>query len=441
MPKKLKSNAPEMLMSKCILLFMTLFVTLLSTQALANGAANAVANTDESKEINELLCPDSKLISGAKIISSVCWSGIFPIYLGGSRIAGKKKYAPSMRADKTFCNCEKGLLSVPGLTTSLFLPTYMVTLTSKPYCFPELGGVIMSENLGLVNRLAIGNQDLTDGDEQGLDNDSDYQFHFAAYPVMRILNSFKLGSCMTDSLTSFDYLWLSETLPFWDGGDPELLSILTPEAVLLSNPLAWGAIIYDCVVSSLDESSDKIFFGSGCQGSMFPLSGETSDPSKESSMSLIANRSFFFVSRIGQLNLTAGKDALCKPVKMPLWKKSTYRIQKMWPMAELKSGENEDCFGGAGPGCDTSREQVASVASYQRTTVDRIESPDEFDPAADLTSQISSYKIGSLNDVCTHPVGQTTLAWGEWRTAGARGSDFASYLYFQWKDCCLQFKN
>jgi conjugal transfer pilus assembly protein TraU len=413
----------------------------------------STSDATEQLEIDDILCPSSDLIGGAKLITDVCWSGVFPIYLGGKRIMGKKKYAPSLRADKSFCNCDKGILSVPGVTTALFLPAYMVTLTTRPYCFPELDGAMLSSNLGLVNKWAIGGQDLNDDEEPGLANQADYQFHFASFPVMSILNQFRLGTCKTDGLESFDYLWISETLPFWDGGDPELLSVLTPEAVVLSNPLAWAAIIYDCVASSIDEPVDKIYFSSGCQGSMFPLTAETENPSKESSMSLIANRAFFFISRIGQLRLSAGNKALCKPQKMPLWKRSTYRVQKMWPNPELKADDGARCFGGAGPGCDDERgtggnsqnqqAQVSVEVNGANTTPQNSELDPQFnsigfDPAQSITSQLNTYKIASLNEICTHPVGQTAMAWGEWRTAGARGESFASYLYFQWKDCCIQ---
>jgi conjugal transfer pilus assembly protein TraU len=407
-----------------------------STPVFAFQAAEESATTvSTTLDVDDLLCPNSRLL-GSKMITDVCWSGVFPMFLGGVRLKGKRKYAPEGRATKRTCSCDNGgPLKMYGVTASLYVPQYLLTVTARPFCFPELNGIVMSESLGLVSRFAIGNQDARDDETNVPENDSDYQFHFAAFPIMRILNTFRLGTCNGDGFASFDYLWLSETLPFWTS-DPELITTLTPEAAILSNPLGWAAIIYDCVQSSIDQPVDKIFFSSGCQGSLYPLSGETSNSSKEASMSLIANRAFYFVSRIGQLKQTFGNDAVCKPIKQPLWKRTGYRIQKMWPMPELDADSADECITGGAEACtDDEASNYVSLSDPRNTVEEYTNVEGVFDPTELLTSQISSWKIGTLNGICTHPVGQTVYAWGEFRTAPT--NDHASYLYFQWKDCCV----
>jgi conjugal transfer pilus assembly protein TraU len=38
----------------------------------------------------------------------------------------------------------------------------------------------------------------------------------------------------------------------------------------------------------------------------------------------------------------------------------------------------------------------------------------------------------------SHPIGQTTFAWGEWRVIPAVGED-AIYVLWRWHDCCATF--
>jgi conjugal transfer pilus assembly protein TraU len=174
---------------------------------------------------------------------------------------------------------------------------------------------------------------------------------------------------------------------------------------------------------------DELFFVNGCWGRMYPLTGDLgSAPNKVEGKSLIATRALYFLSRIGVLKRTMGDDVLCAPKKMPVLKKSQYRMQQIWPMSESSSDESI-CTGEGGCG-----------GNNGSTSPDTPAALDPNSTGVNLTGEISAnqidqIKLNSLNGTCTHVPGQTSFAWGIWRDA--KQPDFASYLIYQWKDCCL----
>jgi conjugal transfer pilus assembly protein TraU len=390
-----------------------------------------VPNTPEQQSaIDKALCPSSNIL-GAKMITDVCWEGLFPMYLGGVRFGGKSKYAPNDRANDRACFCEgdiaAGQAPLFGVTLGMWQPTYLMTVVKKPYCFPELNGAQLGSELGLVSRYNIGNQDQSLGDDEDESNQSMYSWHLASFPLMHIMELFTNFSCQQSGYISFDLIWISETLPHHY--DPSLAAFIVPESILFANPLALPFIAVDCVASSIDEPMDELFFVNGCWGRMYPLTGDLgSAPNKVEGKSLIATRALYFLSRIGVLKRTMGDDVLCAPKKMPVLKKSQYRMQQIWPMSESSSDESI-CTGEGGCG-----------GNNGSTSPDTPAALDPNSTGVNLTGEISAnqidqIKLNSLNGTCTHVPGQTSFAWGIWRDA--KQPDFASYLIYQWKDCCL----
>lgn len=381
---------------------------------------SAFSQEETTLEISDITCPSSNII-GTALITDVCWEGMFPIYIGNMRVKGPSQYTPSDASDRNFCLCDgdlsNGILPQFGARLGFFLPKYLLTVTKKPYCFPELNGAELASQLGLVSRFNVGNEDMSQSEGDGITNQSSYSWHLASLPLLSILELFDLKSCNADGYINFDMLWISETLPHWY--DPELAYYIAPESKLFSNPLALAGVVADCVASTFSQPVDSIFFAAGCWGNMYPLTAHTgSNPDKVSSKSLVAARALFFLSRIGVLERTMGNDALCKAKKMPILKKSQYRIQQLWPMSESESTdilcENDEA-------CDSTT--MSSTLGPERVG----ESPN--------ANNIEQIEMNSLNETCTHPIGQSTFRWGMWR--GAKQEDHASYLIFQWNDCCM----
>ena len=124
-----------------------------------------------------------------------------------------------------------------------------------------------------------------------------------------------------------------------------------------------------------------------------------------------------------------GDDALCRARKMPFFKKSMYRWQQIWPHTEANSDESI-CAGENGCG-DSMSEGTTGPDSTGSVTVGG-----SVVRTGDMSANmIEEVRMNSLNGTCTHPSGQTSFSWGIWR--GAEQQGHASYLIFQWMDCCL----
>ena len=389
---------------------------------LFHGRAFAQGATEKTLTINDIQCPNSKII-GKALITDVCWEAMFPIYIGGVNLKGKSRYAPADRNKNRLCSCagslKDGTLPTAGTSIGMYLPKYLLTVTKKPYCFPELNGTELASKLGLVSRYNVGNEDDSDDDGGGSSNDVSYSWHLSALPLTKILELFNTLGCFSDGYSTFDILWISETLPMWY--DSELAFYVAPESMIFATPLALAGMVTDCLSSTLLSPMDSLFFVAGCWGSMYPLSGSLGAiGDKVAGKSLIAARALFFLSRIGVLERTMGSDAVCRNRKMPIMKKSQYRFQQLWPMSE---SESMDVLCKDDKGCDN---KTAS------TTL----GPEKFGSNLNK-NKIEQIAINSINKTCAHPIGQSTFNWGIWRDA--KQADFASYLIFQWNDCCGDF--
>src|SRR5690606_1323202 len=69
-----------------------------------------------------------------------------------------------------------------------------------------------------------------------------------------------------------DMQYATELDPLWD--DDELAFLINPEAILFANPIAQAACVADSLKASVTKFGiDALFWCSGSQGSIYPLSG------------------------------------------------------------------------------------------------------------------------------------------------------------------------
>ena len=389
--------------------------------------------TGESIDVDEVLCPKSNAIG--KLLKNTCWEGYFPMYIAGVRLGGKERYSPSNRNEDRLCACggdlAEGIAPTAGTSLGMFNIKYLMEVTSKPYCFPTLGKEL-SSRLGLTSRFNVGNEDNENTENEGFSNTSSFSWHLAMFPLTRMLELFDDFTCGQDLAVTFDYLWMSETLPMYY--DEELANILTPENIAIAagnfagQSLAMAVLPIDCIASSTPgfHPVDELFWVAGCWGNLYPLAAPINTTAdKVQGKSLIATRALYFLSRIGMLNRTMGEDVLCEEAKMPFLKRSQYRMSQYWPMAE--AGTNETLCTG---------EEGCSGASYSNTGADE---PDQARTQVSSSSTsangLDKLAINSLNSTCTHKVGETSYRWGVHRDA--KQEDHALYLIYQWRDCCL----
>ena len=255
-------------------------------------------------------------------ITDVCWGCMFPLSIGFLDIW------PSSRPDtpnpaSPICLCGSPIPRI-GIAAGFWEPVRLLDVTTKPYCFPNLGGLSLGSGIikgkGYYHGAGYG--------AQGQQSTAKYDVHYYIYPLlywMEILTDFL---CFEQS--SFDVAYMTEIDPLWD--DDVLTTIINPEVALFANPIAVAACAADCVTSTVGLPFDYLFWCSGCQGSMYPMNGNiAASGAAVQSARLAAERMIYKMHREGLAWGTMGSQGLCHKYLMPILKKSQYRLQAINP--------------------------------------------------------------------------------------------------------------
>ena len=280
---------------------------------------------------------DEALCSGRLInpITDVCWDCLFPISVGAFPVA------PSARPDhpnptSPICTCPAPppIFLRIGLSIGWWEPSRLADVTMQPYCFPNLGGLQMGQ------LLARGRGRSEKG--PGVAQEGVWQAHWYIYPLFEMLELMTDAACLRTP--QWDIAWLSELDPFWQ--DDELSIIMNPEAAAFANPVALLACAGDCVAASAGPPADPLFWCSGCQGGIYPLT-QNIDVQTGQPMGavLAANRLLYSNIRRGVTLRAAGPDAgvLCADQYTPFWIKSQWRVQTTVPVP-VTAGSYRACI-------------------------------------------------------------------------------------------------
>ena len=258
-------------------------------------------------------------------ISDICWECTFPITIGGViLVASAEGVSEAANPTSPVCTCPSPTPPYVrvGITVGFWEPVRLIDVSRKPGCFPNLGGLDIE--LGPVRFGAT-------GFSNGGTNKSVLHTHYYHYPVWTLLEALIDSTC-TDQGSGFDIAWISELDPLWlnDG----LAFILQPEAALFTSLPAHAACAADCVTSTAGIPLTELFWCAGCQGSMYPMTGNiTAHVSGVQAALLTAERLLFRLHR----QLTAwgsiGPLALCGRYPMPIMDKRQYRLQLTQPVS------------------------------------------------------------------------------------------------------------
>lgn len=368
----------------------------------------------------DLQCPDANVF-GKTLISGICWSCMFPVYLAGIRMFDGKAGRPSGANDDAVCFCSgdwsTGKLPTIGFSVGMYVPSRIIESVRKPWCFPVLFGADMGDANIMDGALAMGGPG-GPSKVRGSPNHGLYSWHFYAFPLLEILGLLDLPQCNVDNYSSFDVMFMSEAFPNWYDG--ELSALIHPESLIFANPIAQAARFGDCSAASVPngEPVDSLFWSAGCWGAMYPLTGHGTG-SEPQLASLAASRGMYLISRLGFLKRTVGNDALCGGQKMPVLKKSQYRVQQLFPVPESNNADPGD--NPLPPDIDLA--DVGDPPTATETTLN---------PAA---TQVPDMELNNVLGGCCHSFGENTMLWGEWRTRPGTGQDFV-YVLWRWTDCC-----
>ena len=255
-------------------------------------------------------------------VTDIAWISIFPIKFGGTTIAGfgQEDIGSSPPA---ICACP---LPVPpfirvGLGLSFWEPARAVEVTTTPLCSPILGGI----PLGGLGNLAKRGSAKTDSDSRN----SFYHVHWYVFPLTNWMSMLTDTVCVTPE--SFDLLMLSELEPTW--GDDELSTIFSPESALFANPISQAACAADCVAASAGFPLNELFWCAGCQGSMYPMTGNVINHESGIQASLLVTQRMHSKLHRALVALDMNSPAaMCLPLPLPIINKRSYKTQMMYPI-------------------------------------------------------------------------------------------------------------
>ena len=295
---------------------------LLISAVLAGVAAfSANANAAASCEGN--------VIIGGKLVTEVCWTCLFPLYIAGVPAGNSSdSFTPDDAVLDPLCACEdnNGLLT-PGVPTSMWEPARLIEFTTKPGCIHSFGGMELP-----FDKAHRGNIGYDTGDD-GADNFQHY--HYMAFPLLTVMDLFSGGRCNAGGYADFDLMYLSEMDPTWN--DSTMAFFTNPEAAAVANPGAQAACATDAISSTTGKPIDAMFWCAGSWGTQYPLSGWSErgtsivrGSSKRTAQTLNA------LHRRGLAWQTMGDDALCTGKISPVLPKSQYKFTMMHPRAETE---------------------------------------------------------------------------------------------------------
>lgn len=264
-----------------------------------------------------LLSKDGILINP---VTDICWECLFPMTVSGINVTPDVKDLSTY--NKRICVCG-GVPPKVGVPLTFWEPLRIVDVTRHAYKLIGLGGVSVGKE-SVKNRGSVG----IDGDCRT----SFYHVHWYEYPILDLLGTFADFSCIEKG--NLDVAYMSELDPLWN--DDLLSAILNPEAALFGNCLAQLACIADCIQSSTNFPDDRLFWCAGCEGSLYPFTGTVSHHTGAvQASSLLLQR---IVAKMHRMGLLKGfeKDEFCEPKIMPIIKKSLYKTQLVYPIAQTQ---------------------------------------------------------------------------------------------------------
>lgn len=300
-------------------------------------------------------------------VTDVCWSCLFPIQVAGATLSRAGVSDPPTDAPAVY-TCQSGALLRAGVNLSFFEPVRTVEVVREPYCFPSLGGVRMDTGV----RAAAHGRSASRAQPQDARHTAFYQAHWYHTPWLFVLETIMDTNCLENA--AWDLAYVTELDSLWD--DALASFVMAPESALFSSFPAVAACAADCAAASVATSSVALFWCSGCQGSLYPLSGWVASMySPLQAWHLIAARMSVKLAREGLLWAAYGKRGQCGPYFEPIPRKDVWRTQLVMPTATAAGSE------------------------------------------------------------CCHPLGAPTQGWGAGKTFPAGGEDGAILLWRK-RDCC-----
>lgn len=256
-------------------------------------------------------------------ISDPDWNNIFPITIMGIRLGGNSN--PPMMHVPPVCVCP-GPLGIPsiGIGITYWQPMYIAEIEKHAGCASSLGGQkILSGYSGLNSE-----QGFFASDKEAAQS-TRMQLHWYEYPVFGMLDIFKGLACKSES--GFNLMYVSEIDPTWQSD--AWAGIFNPEAGLFANVVAQTACIVDSVAANISYPLDPLFWCAGTWGGVYPTAGTANQSLYPFQLNHLVLAKFLArQARLGLAWQTIGPTAICSAHINPIWIKSQYRVNQVYPI-------------------------------------------------------------------------------------------------------------
>ena len=273
----------------------------------------------------------------ANPVTDVCWSCMFPVTVGVTVPLSPKGSAPDVKTDANpICACGSSIDLEAGLNFSFWEPVRTVEVVRHSGCCPTLGGVDLGRFGMRTPDHGRGGRDAS-GRPRGT---AFWQVHWYQTPWLFVMEVLFDARCLEEA--PWDLAYLSELDPLWD--DTIASFLLSPDAALFTAGAAFGACAVDCIAATASTASNSLYWCSGCQGSVFPLSGWVANQvSPVQAWELLAHRFALKLAREGILWSAHGKRGQCGPYVQPLLAKDVWRVELMHPARSTDAAKGGCC--------------------------------------------------------------------------------------------------
>jgi conjugal transfer pilus assembly protein TraU len=282
-------------------------------------------------------------------ISDICWNCMLPITIGSFEISsgGTKDYTEK---PPLICQCKYDHFPYyrMGNGIGFWEPNRIAEVVKDPFCFPVMGGGKNDKKDTGSGGASGGGADsyktkYRKGDQHRTSDRSKqfaaYQVHWLKYPLLNWMGFLTDGNCKSIK-GDFDALMMSEIDPVWN--DDELAGTFSnPEVMLFTSIPAQLVCIADCVAATTTAPLDPLFWCAGCQGHLYPLTGNVLGRDYGLQASLVAvQRMHSVLARRIQAMDNGSRKSMCYSIPMPILRKSHFKTQMVYPIPMTQKSYN-----------------------------------------------------------------------------------------------------
>ena len=298
-------------------------LTLLGSLALGPAGAQTAGNQGVGAADSVIACHGKTF----NPLSDPDWNNFFPITIAGIRMGPNSN--PPLMYEPAVCYCPSDLFGevLPGIGMTYWQPLYVAEIQKIAGCSSSLGGKMLLKGYSNLNseQAFIGNLK----GSPDTSHTTRMQFHWYEYPIFAMLDLFTDLGCKNGG--GFNLAYASEVDPYWQ--NDVWAGIFNPEAGLFGQLTAQFSCMVDSIGATAGYPVDALFWCAGTWGGVYPMAGTANQSFSTFQVNnLIMAKFLARQARVGLQWQTIGPAAICSSVPNPVWLKSQFRVDQVYPI-------------------------------------------------------------------------------------------------------------